>query len=106
MVGIRRLLKIGQTVGIYHIFKNWQHGGYPPHIEKLTIWRVSTPYLKLGNMVDTYSKIDDTVCIHHVLKNKGILWISTAHRKFEAEGVYPPSNKNEGYSGYPLCIQK
>ena len=54
MVGIRCLIEIGETVGIYRIFKNWHYGGYPPCIENLMIWRVSTPYLKIYN----------TVCIH------------------------------------------
>ena len=48
---------------------------------------VSTTYLKLGDLVDTYSKINDTVFIHHVFKNKGVWWVSTAHRNFEADNI-------------------
>jgi len=88
MVGIRRLFTIGDSYGGHPPFnENWGNSEYPPHIysvyplriKNLTIRWVSTTYLKLGDMVDTYSKFDNKVGIYHIVKN----W---------RYGGYPPFN--------------
>ena len=107
MVGSRRLLKIGETVGVHCIFKNWRYGGYPPCIKNLTLQRLSTTCLKLGDMVDICRsfKIGETVGIHPIVKNCDMVGIRRLIEIGETVGIYRIF-KNWHYGGYPLRIEK